>query len=265
MPNQRIFVSSINDFDSDHFEQSTIALQLAPNLKKIAPRQHNHRKGQLILSVHGAVTCEVPNALWLVPPQHAVWIPSGTNHCFRVTENAQIYFLFIEPDAARMPMECCTIAISPLIRELIIYLAQQDPSYPADGPTARLAAVLLEQLSDAPVKELHLPMTNHPKIRHISDALISDPSNRNTLKQWSEELSTSERSLARLIENSTGLSFGKWRQQLYLMIALTQLAEGQSVQNVAGNLGYDSVNAFITMFKKALGKSPTKYFSSLNT
>ncbi|MEW9839205.1 MULTISPECIES: AraC family transcriptional regulator [Pseudomonas] len=35
------------------------------------------------------------------------------------------------------------------------------------------------------------------------------------------------------------------------------------MQRVAGILGYDSVNAFITMFKKALGKSPTQYFSSL--
>jgi AraC-like DNA-binding protein len=67
-----------------------------------------------------------------------------------------------------------------------------------------------------------------------------------------------------LIKNATGISFGRWRQQLHLMIALSHLAEGQSVQHVAGALGYDSVSAFITMFRKALGKSPTQYFSSLN-
>ncbi|MGP3372540.1 helix-turn-helix domain-containing protein, partial [Escherichia coli] len=100
-------------------------------------------------------------------------------------------------------------------------------------------------------------------IRHIADALFADPSDRTTLRQWAARLATSERSLARLVENATGLSFGRWRQQLHLMIALSQLAEGKSVQSVAGNLGYDSVNAFITMFKKALGKSPTQYFSSL--
>jgi AraC-like DNA-binding protein len=48
------------------------------------------------------------------------------------------------------------------------------------------------------------------------------------------------------------------------MIALNHLAEGKTVQNVAGTLGYDSVSAFITMFRKALGKSPTQYFASLN-
>ncbi|MDE4040215.1 MULTISPECIES: AraC family transcriptional regulator [Acinetobacter calcoaceticus/baumannii complex] len=263
MPKIKIMVSSNEDFDSDVFEQTAIALQLAPRLKPIEPKQHNHKKGQLILSLQGAVTCEVANALWLVPPQHAVWIPSGILHSCRATENAQTYFLFIDPDAALMPDECCTVAITPLVRELILYLAEQEPSYPSDGPTARIVTVLLEQLSKASIQELHLPISDHPKIKYMVDKLISDPSNRMTLKQWSSQLAISERSLARLIEKSTGLSFGKWRQQFHLMIALAQLAEGNSVQNVAGNLGYDSVNAFITMFKKALGQSPTKYFSSL--
>ncbi|MGK9155855.1 AraC family transcriptional regulator [Acinetobacter radioresistens] len=263
MPRNKIIVSSNEDFDSDVFEQTAIALQLAPRLKSIEPKQHNHRKGQLILSLHGAVICEVAHALWLVPPQHAVWIPSGMSHSCRATENAQPYFLFIEPDAALMPEGCCTVVITPLVRELILYLAEQDPSYPSDGSTERIVTVLLEQLSKASIQELHLPISDHPKIKYMTDTLISDPSNRMTLKQWSNQLAISERSLTRLLERSTGLSFGKWRQQLHLIIALAQLAEGNSVQNVAGNLGYDSVNAFITMFKKALGQSPTKYFSSL--
>lgn len=35
---------------------------------------HSHRKGQLILALHGALTCEVENAMWMVPPQYAVWV-----------------------------------------------------------------------------------------------------------------------------------------------------------------------------------------------
>jgi len=67
-------------------------------------------------------------------------------------------------------------------------------------------------------------------------------------------------------KNATGLSFGRcrWRQQLHLMIALSHLTEGLSVQSVTGILGYDSVSAFISMFRKAQGKLPTQYFSFLN-
>jgi len=263
MPSSKNVVTSPEDFDSNLFARAAIALKVAPAPNDSVARAHDHRKGQLVLSLHGAVSCEVQNALWLVPPQHAVWIPGGTPHSCRMTENARTCFLFVEPDAAEMPVACCTVAITPIVREMILHLAEQEPSCLCEDKTARLVAVLLEQLSDAPLKELHLPISDHPKIKQIADTLFADPGDRTTLREWANRLATSERTLARLVESTTGLSFGRWRQQLHLMIALSHLAEGVSVQHVAGILGYDSVNAFITMFKKALGKPPTLYFSSL--
>jgi AraC-like DNA-binding protein len=84
----------------------------------------------------------------------------------------------------------------------------------------------------------------------MADALVSNPEDRSTFKTWAKRLALSERSLARLMLRETGLTFGRWRQQLHLILALQALASGVSVQNVAANLGYESVNAFITMFKK---------------
>lgn len=263
MPTRKKIVSSPEEFDADIFAQAAVAQHVAATGEYSGTQPHAHRKGQLILSLHGAVSCEVQSALWLVPPRHAVWIPGDMPHSCRVTQNARTCFLFIEPAAAVMPASCCTLAITPLVREMILHLAEQDPLYPAGGKTSRLVEVLFENLSDAPVQELHLPVPDHPKIRQMADALFADPGDRTTLGQWADRLATSERSLARLVQSTTGMSFGRWRQQLHLMIALSHLAEGQPVQNVAGTLGYDSVSAFITMFRKALGKSPTHYFASL--
>lgn len=251
------------DYDPDTFEQPAVALRLEVEQNNVELPVHQHRKGQLVLALHGGVTCEVPKAMWMVPPQHAVWIPGNMPHSNRATDNAQICFLFIEPGAAHMPEECCTLTISPLVRELVQFLADQDQHYPQKGPTARLVSVLLEQLASAPVKELHLPVSDHPKIRYIIEALEADTADRTTLAQWAQRLAVSDRSLARLVLQETGLTFGRWRQQLHLIVALRQLSSGMSVQQVAGNLGYDSVTAFITMFKKALGQSPTQYFSNL--
>ena len=184
-------------------------------------------------------------------------------HCNRTTDNARLVFLFIESGAARLPDACCTLSISPMVRELILYLAGQPPAYPREGPTARVATVALEQLATAPIEQLHLPVSEHPKIRHVTDAWEADPADRRTLAQWASQLAMSDRSQARLVQRETGLSFGRWRQQWHLIVALRQLAEGAAVQQVAGNLGYDSVTAFITMFKKMLGKPPAQYFASL--
>ena len=81
------------------------------------------------------------------------------------------------------------------------------------------------------------------------------------MREGATRLATSERTLARLVESTTGLSFGRWRQQLHLIIALRELASGVPVQNVAATLGYESVNAFITMFRKAMGSTPAHYFA----
>jgi AraC-like DNA-binding protein len=60
----------------------------------------------------------------------------------------------------------------------------------------------------------------------------------------------------------TGLTFGRWRQRLHLMVALRELAGGAAVQKVSDDLGYESVTAFITMFKQPLGQMPARYFCS---
>jgi AraC-like DNA-binding protein len=37
------------------------------------------------------------------------------------------------------------------------------------------------------------------------------------------------------------------------------MAEGTTIQQVASDLGYESVPSFVTMFKKALGTPPGRY------
>jgi AraC-like DNA-binding protein len=73
----------------------------------------------------------------------------------------------------------------------------------------------------------------------------------------------SERNLARLIVKETGLNFRRWRQQLQVILALQLLIGGATVQHAADALGYESTNAFITMFKKSLGTTPGRYLASL--
>ncbi|VEB07554.1 AraC family transcriptional regulator [Klebsiella pneumoniae] len=107
---------------------------------------HSHRKGQLILALHGALTCEVENAMWMVPPQYAVWVPGQLSHSNRATPGAQVCFLFIEPGAAPMPDRCCTLKISPLVRELILTLAERGGESLAAPATARLVQVLFDEL-----------------------------------------------------------------------------------------------------------------------
>ena len=95
--------------------------------------------------------------------------------------------------------------------------------------------------------------------------MANEPAAWQTLAQWASHFAMSERNLARLVVKETGLSFRRWRHQLQLIVALQFLIGGKSVQQAAQALGYDSTTAFITMFKKGLGQTPTRYIASLTT
>lgn len=250
------------DPDSQHDPAVAFHVRVVEDEQRIP--FHQHRKGQLILALHGAITCEVENAMWMVPPQFAVWIPGLLPHSNKATPSARLCFLFIEPGAVSMPERCCTLKISPLVRELILTLAERSPAE-QEPATRRLVQVLFDELPRQPQEQLQLPVSTHPKIRLMSDTMAESPAAWQTLHQWARHFAMSERNLARLVVSETGLSFRRWRHQLQLIVALQGLISGQSVHQVAQNLGYDSTTAFITMFKKGLGQTPARYVASLAT
>ena len=249
------------DLDVDEPSAPVIAVRVDADGTKEEVPEHSHRKGQLVVSLGGGVTCRVPSGLWMVPPHCAVWIPSRMPHSNRATANARLFFVYIEAELVDLPDRCCTISISPLLRELIVELS--DGTQHDEARRQRLIGVLLGELPRMPVQQLHLPLSREPRVKRIAAALADNPADRRTLAQWADHVALSESSLARLVAGETGLTFGRWRQQLHLIVAIRELASGASVQQVSADLGYESVTAFITMFKKALGKPPAKYLASV--
>ena len=249
------------NLDVDEVLAPAIAVRIDVLENKAEVPAHRHRKGQLVFALTGGVTCRVPRGLWMVPPHCGVWIPGGLEHSNVATSNARLYFVYVEQGAADLPDQCCTFSISPLLRELIVEMSAGVPDDDARGEA--LTKVLLTDLPRMPVQQLHLPLSSEKRVKRIAAALAEDPSDRRTLAEWAARVALSESSLARLVVKETGLTFGRWRQQLHLVVALRELASGASVQQVSGDLGYESVTAFITMFKKALGKPPAKYLASV--
>ena len=223
---------------------------------------HCHAKGQLMLVQRGALSCQVEGGLWIVPPRSAVWIPCGALHAIKVTGALEGYSAFVAPDVeAPLPQACCTVAVTPLLRELLVRAAHLPLLYDEVGADGRMIAVLLDEIASAKVEDLHLPMPTDARLRMIVDLMMAAPSERGTLEGWAKRAGLSERTLVRLISRETGMSFGRWRQQLGIILAVQWLAGGASIQQVAADLGYESMPSFVTMFRKTLGTSPGRYMA----
>ncbi len=224
---------------------------------------HTHERAQLLYAVLGVMRVTTMQGVWVVPPMRAVWIPPGISHHVKAQGTPlSLRSLYIATDAREhLPDVCCVVTASPLLRELILATMDMEPNPLPDSADGRLIQVLLDQIEGLPIAPLYLPMTEQRKIRKIIDTLLLDPSDTRTLDDWAGELGASKRTLARLFMRETDMTFGQWRQQAKLLAALAHLARGESVTDVAFDLGYASQSAFIAMFRRALGKTPGRYFS----
>lgn len=221
---------------------------------------HSHRKAQLLFADTGLITLEAQEGLWVVPPQGAIWIPGGMIHRARSSGNPRGFVAFVEPDAvAGLSHNCCTISVSPFMRALLDRIAALPEPYKQASPHGRLMEVLLDELISAPVEQLHLPMPNDARLRKLADTLLQKPAERCTLDQWANHIGMSERNMSRLFLAETGLSINKWRRQMHVVTALPLLAQGQSIQSISDDLGYDSSGAFVTMFRKTVGAPPRRF------
>jgi AraC-like DNA-binding protein len=98
------------------------------------------------------------------------------------------------------------------------------------------------------------------RLVRIAEILSSDPGDGRTLTQLCRVTGAGKRSVERLFQQEVGMTFGKWRQQLRLMQGMRLLADGAKVTHAALESGYSTPSAFISMFRKVLGITPSSYF-----
>jgi AraC-like DNA-binding protein/quercetin dioxygenase-like cupin family protein len=226
---------------------------------------HVHRKSQLIYCCAGVMTVETAHGQWVAPPNRSVWVPGGMTHSIVINQAAAMRTLYVEPDARQgLPALPCTLAISPLMRELILaaVISSHAPD-PADfAPNTacgHLAEVLLDQIEALPTSDLHLPYPSDRRLLPICSALTADPADRRNLKEWAQSVGASDRTIERLFMQETGLTFHRWREQMRVLRSLTLLGSGRAVKNVALELGFANPSTFITMFRKIMGVTPGTY------
>lgn len=225
----------------------------------IAP--HAHDWHQLIYASEGAMWVRTAQGEWVVPPNRAVWVPAGVEHGIEMTGTVFVQTLYLAVGvSSSLPGRCCAVNVSPLLRELILHtirLGMLDQDVPS---RRRLIDFLLDQLSELPTAPLQLPLPTDARAKRAVEWMRTHPEENCSIKTMAKRVSASARTLERLFQKQTGMTFGQWRQQLRLLHALRLLAGGNSVTNIAFAVGYESVSAFIAAFKSYFGATPARYF-----
>lgn len=248
-------------FDRSRDRRSAITTHVHDYAPGYVIPSHFHDRDQLVYASRGVMTVRTGAGTWVVPPHRAVWIPAGISHTVSTSGTVAMRTLYLKPRLAKnLPRDCCVINISSLLKELILYACSLAALKKTVPWQEHLVAVILHQLEAVQTVPLQLPHLSDPRLVRIARLLLQNPGDPRTLAQLCRLGGASKRSIERLFQNEIEMSFGKWRQQLRLMQGMRLLAEGAKVTHAALESGYSTPSAFISMFRKTLGITPTAYF-----
>lgn len=219
---------------------------------------HRHDWHQLTYAVRGQLEVITEDARRIVPADRAVWVPAGTEHTEVIRAPCSMRSIYIAPGATTIAADRCrTIAVTPLLRELILHVSRIGALDRRDHGQARLVDLVLDLLAAAEDVPLELRSPRDPRARRFAELVTAEPGRDATIATLARKAGASVRTLERCFLGETGIAIGEWRRRVRLFHALHLLEGGESVTDVALEVGYATTSAFSAAFTRQFGRPPT--------
>lgn len=218
-------------------------------------RPHSHDKGQLIYVDEGLVGLETSQGVWIAPKGRLAWVPPGISHAARSMGDFGGWMLLTTAAMTeRLPAEPCVLSAS----ELLVAALRRLSTLSADDH--RLHGLLMEivafDLAQAPVEPFGITLPTEERLRRWALGFLEKPNMKVAIDAVASEVNMSRRSFTRQFQQQTGVSFSDWKRTAIVNHVLEQMVAGRQVSELAFDVGYESVSAFIAMFKSVKGLPP---------
>ena len=240
-------------FDPDRFPAPVVGI--ASTLGDHDSGLHRHQRGQLLYTRQGCTRITLAQQLCLLPPSRAAWIPGGVTHRAVMQQSVDYRSIFLIPELCRdLPQQVCVIEVSPLLRAVLepIAIADFDTDW-EQGKFIHLLGLCLSEIRDAVQQLMLLPL---PQDKRLTPLLAHPERLPPELQVLEQQIGASSRTIGRIFQRETGMSYQQWRQQWRLMRAMELLATGRNLGYCAFELGFASDSAFIAFFKTMTGTTP---------
>lgn len=216
---------------------------------------HQHQRGQLLFTRQGCTRITLAQHLCLLPPSRAAWIPAGVSHRAVIQQSVDYRSIYLIPALCKtLPHHVRVIEVSPLLRAVLEPIAMS--AFDTDwqrGKYVHLLGLCLEEIREAAEQPMLLPL---PRDRRLSPLLATLDQLPPELQALEQQIGASGRTIGRLFQRETGMSYQQWRQQWRLLRAIELLATGRNIGYCATHLGFSSDSAFIAFFRTSTGLTP---------
>ena len=224
-----------------------------------ATGEHSHPRAQLLYAVSGVMRIDTPAACYLVLPTTALLLPANAPHAVQMDGSVAMRALFLREDAAsRTAARTAVIAVSALLREVILAACAEPLEWALDGRGHHLSELALDEIARATALPLGVAMPQDERLQRVTKALHARPDDPRGLEDFAAMAGASSRTLARLFRAETGIGFRQWRQQIRMIEALGALTRGDTPARAAAIAGYASQPAFGAAFRSLFGMTPSQ-------
>jgi len=119
---------------------------------------HQHAQSQLLMTVKGLMTVETHFGIWIIPAQHALWIPSNIRHKVSSYGISTGYVAFVTPQIVQLSEQTCTmLQVTTLLKALLerVEILSNTKLIEKD---LRLISCLIDEIQSAVKPTFYLPI-----------------------------------------------------------------------------------------------------------
>ncbi len=222
----------------------------------------------LLYASRGAFTLAVEGRQWLLPPQRAALVAADVPIRIQAKGPATSSSILFARDSIPAPaFDCRVFAVTPLAREMILYAMrwgmERDPTDQLAERFFATVADVCTELAAAP-EQFWLPIARSDEMARAMDYIIAHLDERLTVECIARSVSVSARTLTRRFVDEAHLTCGHFIRRVRLLRAMELLEQGDApVIEIAYAVGFSSISAFTSAFRRFAQETPSQYRSRL--
>jgi AraC-like DNA-binding protein len=228
---------------------------------------HTHEKGQLVYVESGFQYITVDGKIYLLPQNHAAWIPPGAMHKTNShSEKIKLMIMFAGIEkSSDFHHEIQVFSVPPVLKEMIKYAERWSKSMKNDPDEILFLKALFNELPrfvEHSLK-LYISLPEDKRLAEPIGYLHNHYQEDIKIEELSEISILSLRTLERIFKKETGMTLSKYQQILRIIKSLELLSSGDlTISETAYKVGYKSVQAFTRSFQSVMQTKPTDFIKT---
>ncbi|GEN70652.1 helix-turn-helix domain-containing protein [Chryseobacterium lathyri] len=228
---------------------------------------HSHQKGQLVYVESGFQYITVDGKIYLLPQNHAAWIPPGAIHKTNShSEKIKLMIMFADVEkSSAFHHKINVFSVPPVLKEMIKYAEKWSKSISKDPDEALFLQALFNELPHFVEHslQLYIRLPEDKRLSKSIEYLHSHYQEHVRMEDLSEISMLSLRTIERIFKKETGMTLAKYQQILRIIKSLELLSSGDhTISETAYKVGYKSVQAFTRSFQSVMQSRPTDFIKT---